>query len=169
MTTCSIDNLPKQISGRRIRMVLDTDTANEIDDQFAIAYAVMSPDRLDLRACYAVPFCNANCSDPGVGMQQSFDEIRHVLELTQAPDSIDVFHGAKEYLSDPQTPARSEAVEDLILQAQQSSSDDPLFVVAIGALTNVASAILTASDTDIVDRIVVVWIVGQPYHWPTAN
>ena len=30
----------------RVRLVIDTDTYNEIDDQFAIVHALLSPDRL---------------------------------------------------------------------------------------------------------------------------
>jgi len=33
---------------RKRPVVIDTDTANEIDDQFALAYAALSPEALDL-------------------------------------------------------------------------------------------------------------------------
>ena len=36
-----------------IRMVLDTDTYNEIDDQFAVVYTLLSKGKLDLEAIYA--------------------------------------------------------------------------------------------------------------------
>lgn len=39
-----------------VRVLLDTDTANEIDDQFALAWALMSPDRIELEAVTAAPF-----------------------------------------------------------------------------------------------------------------
>ena len=42
--------------GGRVQMVLDTDTYNEVDDQFALSYALMSSDRLDVQAVYAAPF-----------------------------------------------------------------------------------------------------------------
>lgn len=34
--------------GQKIDMVLDTDTYNEVDDQFALAYALLSPERLNV-------------------------------------------------------------------------------------------------------------------------
>ena len=34
----------------RIRVVIDTDTYNEIDDQFAIVHALLSPERMDVEA-----------------------------------------------------------------------------------------------------------------------
>ena len=55
-------------------MVLDTDTYNEIDDQFALAYAVLSPERIDLQAVYAAPFKNQRSESPGDGMEKSYQE-----------------------------------------------------------------------------------------------
>jgi purine nucleosidase len=43
----------------------------------------------------------------------------------------------------------------------------PLYVVAIGALTNVASAILI--EPGIIERIVVVWLGGNALHWPHTD
>ncbi|WP_231571003.1 hypothetical protein [Gordoniibacillus kamchatkensis] len=41
---------------RKVRIVLDTDTFNEIDDQFAVVYALKSPERIQVEAFYAAPF-----------------------------------------------------------------------------------------------------------------
>lgn len=40
----------------KVDVVLDTDTYNEIDDQFALAYLIKSEDKLNLKAIYAAPF-----------------------------------------------------------------------------------------------------------------
>ena len=40
----------------KARMVLDTDTYNEIDDQFALVYALLSPQELAVEAIYARHF-----------------------------------------------------------------------------------------------------------------
>ena len=40
----------------RVRVVVDTDAANEIDDQFALTHALLSPDRLTIEAVTAAPF-----------------------------------------------------------------------------------------------------------------
>ena len=56
------------------------------------------------------------------------------------------------------------AVDDLIARARASSPDDPLYVIAIAAISNVASALLKAPD--IIDRIVVVWLGGHALEWP---
>ena len=63
----------------RLRAVLDTDTYNEIDDQFALVQALLSPDRLDLQAIYAAPFFNKRAESPGHGMELSYGEILELL------------------------------------------------------------------------------------------
>jgi purine nucleosidase len=39
-----------------VRVVIDTDAANEIDDQFALAWALLSRDRLEIEGVYAEPY-----------------------------------------------------------------------------------------------------------------
>ena len=45
-----------QIPTGRLRLVIDTDAKNEVDDQFAIAWALRSPERFRVEAVYAAPF-----------------------------------------------------------------------------------------------------------------
>src|ERR1700709_1069316 len=73
----------------KLRCVLDTDTYNEIDDQFALVQMILSPDRLDLQAIYAAPFFNDRSSGPGEGMELSYQEILRLLErLDVKPDGL---------------------------------------------------------------------------------
>jgi len=60
-------------------MVLDTDTYNEIDDQFALVYALLSSN-LRVEAVYAAPFHNARSTGPGDGMEKSYEEILRILD-----------------------------------------------------------------------------------------
>lgn len=39
-----------------VQVVLDTDTYNEVDDQFALSYALRSPKEINVNAVYAAPF-----------------------------------------------------------------------------------------------------------------
>jgi purine nucleosidase len=203
----------------RPRVVIDTDAANEIDDQFALAWALLSPERLDVLAVYAAPFSfehrrqemlralaaraapeRASAFDlallqqhggkldrfakngwaldaiahwpvfcaPGDGMQRSFDEIVRVFELLCLPHAGRVFRGGAAYLANEQTPLMSEAALHLIAAARATPADsEPLYVVAIGCVTNIASALLAAPD--IARRIVVIWTAGFPSHAPEIN
>jgi inosine-uridine nucleoside N-ribohydrolase len=150
---------------RRVRMVLDTDTYNEIDDQFAVAYSMMSPDKLDVEAIYAAPFVNSRSEGPRDGMEKSHQEILRVLQrLGKEADGF-VFKGSGAFLPGPNVPVESDAARDLIVKA--SSGNSPLYVVAIGAISNVASAIIM--EPEIIKRIVVVWLGGHPHYWPQTR
>ena len=148
-----------------VRMVLDTDTYNEVDDQFAVVHALLSPEHLDVEAIYAAPFHNNRSDGPGDGMEKSYEEILRLLERLDVSADNFAFRGSTDYLEGPFEPQESDAVRDLIARA--TSGDDPLYVAAIGAITNVASALLL--EPEIVHRIVVVWLGGQPLHWPSAR
>lgn len=139
-----------------VDVVLDTDTYNEIDDQFALAYLLRSPE-LRTKAVYAAPFFNEKSSGPEDGMLRSYDEIFKVLELMG--ESAEVYKGSARYLPDERTPVISPAAEDLCARAGHYSPERPLYVAAIGAITNIASAILM--DPDIIENIVVVWLGGH--------
>ena len=68
-----------------IDCVLDTDTYNEIDDQYALSLMIKSP-KLNLRAIYAAPFFNTHSTSPEDGMERSYDEkSRRVQRLPHLP------------------------------------------------------------------------------------
>jgi purine nucleosidase len=162
-----IRRLEPPVAGPRtppLRMVLDTDTFNEVDDQFALVYALRSPERLRVEAISAAPFLNDRSSGPGDGMEKSHEEILRLLGRLKVEPSGLVHRGSTSFLPDGDHPVRSAAALDLVERAMATPRDgDPLYVVAIGAITNVASAILLAPE--IVDRIVVVWLGGNPVHY----
>lgn len=151
----------------RVRCVLDTDTYNEIDDQFAIVQMLLSADRLDLQAIYAAPFHNDRSDSPEHGMDLSYDEILRLLSRMDVRHEGLVFRGVKSYVGPEKQPQDAPAVDDLIARARVSSPSDPLYVVAIAAISNIASAILKAPD--IIDRIVVVWLGGHALEWPDTR
>jgi inosine-uridine nucleoside N-ribohydrolase len=148
----------------RLRAVLDTDTYNEIDDQFALVQAMLSPDRIELEAIYAAPFHNGRSSGPGHGMELSHGEIHELLQrLEVSPDGL-VFRGVTDYVGPAKVARDAPAVDDLIARARTATSDKPLYVIAIAAISNIASALLKAPE--IIDRIVVVWLGGHAHEWP---
>jgi purine nucleosidase len=151
----------------KIRMVLDTDTYNEIDDQFAVTHALLSPERLQVEAIYAAPFHNNRSSGPADGMEKSYEEILRLLERLDVDAEGFVYRGSTAYLADYAHPVQSDAVADLVERAMATDGDEPLYVVAIGAITNVASAILM--EPSIIERIVIVWLGGHALYWPDTR
>lgn len=151
-----------------IDVVLDTDAYNEIDDQFAISYMLSYKDRLNVKALYAAPFFNIHSTGPEDGMIRSYDEILTLLTLAGREDLKEVtFKGSVGYLSDENTPQVSDAANDLISRAMNYSKENPLYVVAIGAITNVASAIIMKPE--IAEKIVIVWLGGNAQEWPDTK
>ncbi len=144
-----------------VDVVLDTDTYNEVDDQFALAYMLKSKERFNVKAIYAAPFFNQNSTSPKDGMEKSYDEIHKILQLVQ--QKVEVFKGAENYLVDKNMPVISPASKDLAKRALKYSPEKPLYVVAIGAITNVASAIIL--EPKIVNNIVLVWLGGHAHHY----
>jgi purine nucleosidase len=147
----------------KITMVLDTDTYNEVDDQFALAYALSSPERLNVEAVYAAPFFNERSHGPKDGMEKSYEEIVRLLGKMNVPSQGFVYKGSDKYLTDLDNPVESAAARDIVSRSKFHNEDNPLYVVSIGAITNVASAILM--DPEIIKSIVVVWLGGNPLYW----
>lgn len=146
-----------------VPMVLDTDTYNEIDDQFALVYSLISPD-LHVEAVYAAPFLNNRSTSAADGMEKSYEEILRVFgHLGISADGF-AFKGSRNFLADESKPESSPAALDLIARAKKHSPDHPLYVVAVGAIPNVANAILL--DPTIISNIVVVWLGGNGHQWP---
>lgn len=202
-------------------VVLDTDAANEIDDPFAIAWALLREDRLDLQACHAAPFsfelwrgqlqrarsarddpASATAWDqallarhaatlghferqgwdaatvslpalcgPAEGHDRSLAEIERVYRCLGRDPGGRVFAGARGFL-DPRAsvhhpPAATAASEDLRARAAGRTPQDPLWVLAIGCLTNLAVALLR--EPALAERIVLVWTAGHSVHSPQRN
>ncbi|MDX2006092.1 MAG: nucleoside hydrolase [Meiothermus sp.] len=190
----------------RVRVVLDTDAKNEIDDQPTIAWALLSQDVLEIEGMYAVPFSfglwqesferageikrslsqpkgadaalvntfagwlekqekegpdalDPLFNPPGVGMERSYQEIVTIYQKMGFNPEGQVFRGSERFLPSISEPVDSPAARHLIERAM-APSDRPLYVLAIGALTNVASALLM--EPRIAERIVVVWTASYP-------
>lgn len=149
----------------KVDVVLDTDTFNEIDDQYALAYLIKLHDKLSLKAIYAAPFFNHKSSGPADGMEKSYNEIMNVLTLMEREDLKEqVYRGSTEYMPSETEPVISDAAKDLAARAMKYSEKHPLYVIAIGAITNVSSALLL--EPAIKDRIVLIWLGGNALEWP---
>jgi len=150
-----------------VSMVLDTDTYNEIDDQFALVYALLSKESFKLEAVYAAPFSNNRADNPTLGMELSYEEILRILEKMKVEPQNFAFKGSKNYLAQDLKPESSPAAEDLVNRALNHSPENPLYVVPVGAITNIANAILLKPE--ITKNIVVIWLGGNDHNWPNTR
>lgn len=144
----------------KIDVVLDTDAYNEIDDQYAIAYILTYPEKLNVKGICAAPFLNEKSTSPADGMEKSYDEIIKLLKLAGKEEMSEiVYKGSLGYLADETTPQDSPAARFMAELANNYSPEHPLYIAAIGAITNVASAFLL--NPKMAENCVVVWLGGN--------
>ncbi|MBQ6788906.1 MAG: nucleoside hydrolase [Clostridia bacterium] len=154
----TIDDIFADLRSNRVKKVIfDADSGNEMDDQYALAYAVAS-ETMDVLAVNATLFLNtALVPTFEEGMMEGYRENKRILDAIGHND-IPQFKGCAEPItkSPGYSPVASEASDNIIKTANASS--EIIYVVATGALTNVASAIL--KDPTITGKICVVWMGG---------
>lgn len=145
-----------------IALIIDADTANELDDLFAIVRA-LGEQRFDLRGITSAQFhISPLASDSSVHESQRINEDLLLLAgLTDIPLPM----GSNEPLPSIEDPAPSEASKFIIDQARQMPAGQKLHIAILGPCTNVASALL--EDPAIVDKIIVHYIGF--WHDPKVN
>ena len=149
--------VPKE---KKLRVILDTDAKNEVDDQFAIVQAVLS-ESFDMRGIIAAHYGDEKSKQ---SMQDSYDEITKVLSMLGIKD-IPVFRGGEKALVSENVAMESEGAR-LIVEEAMKEDERPLYVAFLGPLTDIASALLM--EPAIANKnITVIWIGGRD--WPTGG
>ncbi|MFE8118771.1 nucleoside hydrolase [Brenneria goodwinii] len=148
--------------GKQIRVMISSDAKNEADDDFAVAHALLTPT-FQVKGVIASHYARTAPlmkSDPGASMENSYQELKHLLTLMEKTD-VPVYRGALDALKKGETsPALSEGAKALIKEAMKAD-DTPLFVLVMGPVTDVAAALL--AEPRIAQKMTVVWIGGMPY------
>jgi hypothetical protein len=134
-----------------LRVVIDTDAGNEIDDQYALALALGSPQRFHIEGIIAANFGESG----GVqGIEKSYQEIQRVLEKAGMTGKIQVRRGADPLVYRDQA-VHSDGVDFIIQEARSATPESPVWLVMLGAATDAAAALL--KDPGIADRLVIFW------------
>jgi len=144
--------------GKRIRVLIDTDAGCEIDDQYAIALALLCPERFSIEG-----FVSQQWGSPDT-LDKSVDEIHRVMDKAGMAGRYPVKRGAPA-MQWNDFPERGEGVDFIIERAMAGDADDPLYVVSLGAATNLASAWMT--EPAIAGRIVALWHTRS--QWPVRG
>lgn len=147
--SCS-KNFPQD---QRKSVIIDADTANEVDDLFAITRALLEPSWEVLGITSAQFHISPLASD--TSMLESYhmnQQLVKSIKTVQTP----VFKGAKEPLSNDFEPQKSPSSDFIIEKANQHSSEEKLDIIILGPCTNIASAVL--QDPSIVPKISIHYI-----------
>ncbi|MGH3147392.1 MAG: nucleoside hydrolase, partial [Rubrobacter sp.] len=130
------------------RVVLDCDTANEVDDQFAIAHALGVPT-LEVRGVVSVH----NTTAHGPGSRDMYqEEAERVVALCGG--GAPCVPGAERPMEGREELVPSAGLEFLVEEARLG----PLTIIATGPATDVASLLLAAPESR--DNVRVVWLGG---------
>jgi purine nucleosidase len=155
------ENLQKQ-AGQRVPLIFDTDTNNELDDQHALAYLLLNRDTFDVLGI------TVNATFYGGGIEDHYKEARRIVTLCGLRGEIPVLKGAegsfpeiREHTDSMQFDG-SEAV-GFIIDRAGVERPEPLLVIAVGKLTNLALAV--KKDPSLAGRIRIVWL-GSNYPEP---
>ncbi|WP_340111283.1 nucleoside hydrolase [Maribellus mangrovi] len=155
LVACNTDS---KKAPEKMRIIIDTDANNELDDQHALAYAFLNPEVFD------VVGVTVNNTDNGYGLQGQYDEAERILKLFDLEEQIPLLKGADSDYKNI-APHISEAgfdgepAVDFIISEAMKTTGEKLILAPIGKLTNVALAIL--KEPGIVDKIKVVWLGGN--------
>jgi len=146
-----------------LRLLVDSDTANEIDDLYAIALASRAPDRFRIEGFVATHFAQFAGRD---SIDQSYDLLLTLLDVAGMAGRYPVGKGG-----DPMPfihePSDSDGARLIIDRAHAGSEDDPLWVVGLGAATNLASALLL--DPTILPKVRYVYHARSEWSWPERS
>lgn len=145
-----------------IRLIVDADTANEVDDLYAIARALIEP-KFKLEGLTSAQWHTQDrAPNDTVGLSQQLNE--EIVALMNRKD-VPLAMGSNFPMVNTSRPQRSAAAQLIIEKAQETPAGEKLTVVTLGPNTNIASAILL--DPTIIPKLKVCYIGF--WHSPTEN
>ncbi|MCD6374663.1 MAG: nucleoside hydrolase [Caldisericaceae bacterium] len=146
----------------KIRVILDTDANNELDDQHAIAYMLFSGKVFDVEGI------TVNKTYNGGSIDDHYAEAVRIVKLCNLYPDIPVYKGAtgtyKEIVGhlNEENFDGSDAV-NFIIERAHAKDHRKLVLLGVGKLTNITLAI--KKDPSIIDRVRIVWL-GSNYPDP---
>jgi hypothetical protein len=143
------------------RVVVDNDFSGDPDDLYQLVHHLLSPG-VDIRAVIASHLAVGDPFDPSTTQAANAERVVHDLFDRIGLLSHEVVHrGAETALVDARTPHDTPAARAIIAEARRADAHGPLYVVAGGGLTDLASAYLL--DPGIADLLTLVWIGGREH------
>ena len=140
----------------KINLILDTDTYNECDDQFALSYLIKSKDLFNIEAITVAPYSHTKIDvKVKYGQELSYNEILKICNWLNFNTDNKVFKGSMDYIQNGYD-EKNDAVNKIIEIAKKNNKT---YILGIGAITNIALAI--KKEPKIVNKIEVIWLGGN--------
>ncbi len=155
----SEETISTEPSPQKIRLIIDSDANNELDDQFALTYALHNSEMFDLEGI------TVNRTRGGGGIDAHYAEAERVIKLSGRTD-VPLFKGASGSFRDIAPAVHESAFDgkeavDFIIARAHAQDNRPLVLAPVGKLTNIALAL--EKDPSIASNIRIVWLGS---HWP---
>ena len=145
----------KKEENNKVNIILDTDTYNECDDQFALAYLLKSQDKFNIEAITVAPYHHDNNISIQEGIDKSYNEIIKICNWLNFNTTNKVYKGSTDYITEGYDETNL-AVEKIIEIALKNKKT---YIMAIGAITNIALAI--KKEPKILEKIEIIWLGGN--------
>ena len=140
----------------KINIILDTDTYNECDDQFALSYLIKSKDLFNIEAITVAPYSHTERDVKVRDSQElSYNEILKICNWLNFDTDNKVFKGSMDYIQNGYD-EKNDAVNKIIEIALKNNKT---YILGIGAITNIALAI--KKEPKIVNKIEIIWLGGN--------
>lgn len=147
----------------KMHVIFDSDANNELDDQHALAYLLLSGKTFDLAGV------TVNATRNGGRIEGHFAEAERVMKLCGFEGSLPIYKGAnssfdsiRKQMSSKVSFDGAEAVHFITDEAKKSVGRK-LVVIAVGKLTNLALALMI--EPSLAQNIRLVWL-GSNYPEP---
>ena len=142
----------------KVNVILDTDTYNECDDQFALAYLLKNQDKFNIEAITVAPYSHSYIKETiKETTEKSYNEILKICNWLNFETKNKIFKGSTDYICNGYN-QNNEAVNKII---EIANKNEKTYILAIGAITNIALAI--KKSPQIIDKIEVVWLGGHSF------
>lgn len=142
----------------KINVILDTDTYNECDDQFALSYLLKSQDKFCIEAITVAPYSHSDRKEKiEETTEKSYKEILKICNWLNFETQNKVFKGSLDYMSNGYN-ENNDAVNKII---EIANKNEKTYILAIGAITNIALAI--KKSPEIINKIKIIWLGGNSF------
>lgn len=129
----------------KYNVILDTDIGNSWDDQFALAYLLKCEDIFEINAITIEPFKHIESESIFDNQELSYNEIIKISKLINKDTENKIYRFSN-----------NKSVNKII---EIANRNEKTYILAIGALTNISSAI--RKNPSIIDKIEIIWLGGN--------
>jgi hypothetical protein len=143
-------------------VIFDTDANNELDDQHALAYLLLNDQTFNVLGI------TTNATFNGGEIDEHVKEAQRVVDLVGWNDKVQVIKGANGSFEEIRATLEEEEFDgyeavDFIIEEAMKKRKQPLLLLPVGKLTNVALAL--EKEPAIAKKIRIVWL-GANYPGP---